>query len=149
MKLRTTVLLSASLAAIGALWLLWPSGPAEVTRAATATAPAKDGAPMVAVTLPSELSAQAKMGQRAFDAACSSCHGANAAGQQGVAPPLIHKTYEPGHHADMAFFLAVENGVRPHHWRFGAMPPIEGLTRADVATIVAFVREVQRENGIN
>ena len=40
-------------------------------------------------------------------------------------------------------------GVRGHHWRFGDMPPVEGLTRTDVAMIVAYVRELQRANGIN
>ena len=48
---------------------------------------------------------------------------ANAAGQNGVAPPLVHKLYEPGHHSDMAFIMAAKNGVRSHHWRFGNMPP--------------------------
>jgi hypothetical protein len=48
----------------------------------------------------------------------------------------------------MSFYLAVQNGVRAHHWRFGDMPAQTGLTRADVAGIVAYVRELQRANGI-
>ena len=28
------------------------------------------------------------------------------------------------------------------------MPPVEGLTRADVTMIVAYIRELQQENGI-
>lgn len=107
------------------------------------------GAPIVQVTLPDQLSPEAQMGKRAFDAICAACHGANAAGQNGVAPPLVHRTYEPNHHSDMAFFMAVQNGVRAHHWPFGNMPPVEGLTRADVRAIVAYVRELQRANGIN
>ena len=63
--------------------------------------------------------------------------------------PLIYAAYEPSHHSDEAFQMAVRNGVRAHHWPFGNMPPIEGLTRADVQYIVRYVREVQRENGIN
>ena len=89
------------------------------------------------------------MGKRGFEAACVPCHGANATGRQGMGPALIQMTYEPGHHADMAFQLAVQNGVRAHHWRFGDMPPVEGMARADVARIVAYVREPQRENGID
>jgi hypothetical protein len=49
----------------------------------------------------------------------------------------------------MSFVLAVKNGVRAHHWRFGDMPPVDGLTQSDVMNIVAYVRELQRANGIN
>lgn len=107
-----------------------------------------DGDPIAQVSVPAELSSNAQIGQVAFEAKCAACHGANAAGQNGVAPPLIHKTYEPGHHGDMAFWSATQNGVQAHHWRFGNMPPIEGLTRGDVTMIVAYIRELQRENGI-
>lgn len=106
------------------------------------------GAPIVDVTLPAELSPDAQAGKRAFDAKCARCHGANAAGQNGVAPPLVHKIYEPSHHSDMAFVLAAKNGVRSHHWSFGDMPPIEGLTDADVKMIARYVRELQAANGI-
>ena len=44
--------------------------------------------------------------------------------------------------------MAVRSGVRPHHWDFGPMPPVPGLTDAQVASIVAFVREQQRAAGI-
>jgi len=106
-------------------------------------------APIVEVRLPAQLSPEATIGKRAFEAKCAACHGASAAGQNGVAPPLIHRTYEPSHHSDEAFQRAAKNGVRAHHWPFGNMPPVEGLTRADVQYIVRYVREVQRENGIN
>jgi hypothetical protein len=45
--------------------------------------------------------------------------------------------------------LAVKNGVRAHHWRFGDMPPVEGVSDEDATKIVAYVRELQRANGIN
>lgn len=108
-----------------------------------------EGDPIVEVKLPAELSAKAEMGKTAFDGVCAKCHGANAAGQNGVAPPLVHKTYEPSHHGDEAFWIATQRGVQSHHWRFGNMPPVDGLTRADVTSIVAYVRELQKENGIN
>ena len=73
----------------------------------------------------------------------------DAVGQDGVAPPLVHKIYEPSHHGDESFQRAVAIGVRAHHWKFGTMPAIEGLTRADVKVITAYVRELQRHNGIN
>lgn len=114
------------------------SGPGDAPREA-----------MVSVTLPAELTQSAQTGKQIFEAKCVVCHGENAAGQEGVAPPLVHKIYEPSHHGDMAFLLAVKNGVRAHHWRFGNMPPVEGLTDGEVSMIVAYVRELQRANGID
>ena len=134
------------LAVVGLLaWFVM--APADPEPANAQTSPG--GAAMVSVVVPETLSDQAQIGQRAFEAKCASCHGENAAGQDGVAPPLVHKIYEPSHHGDMAFVLAAQNGVRAHHWRFGNMPPVEGLTRGDVMNIVAYVRELQRANGIN
>lgn len=107
-----------------------------------------DGAPIVQVKLPAELGPLAQMGKRAFDAKCATCHGENAAGRNGKAPPLVHPYYKPSHHGDAAFLLAARNGVRAHHWPFGNMPPVEGVTQADVKAIVAYVRGLQQENGI-
>jgi hypothetical protein len=45
--------------------------------------------------------------------------------------------------------MAVQQGVRSHHWKFGDMPRQEGLTKADVAGITTYVRALQRANGIN
>ena len=56
-------------------------------------------------------------GEALFNQKCAVCHGPRATGSpQG--PPLVHRYYEPGHHSDMAFVLAVRRGVRAHHWRF-------------------------------
>lgn len=107
-----------------------------------------EGAALVKVALPEELTGQAQMGKRAFDAVCAACHGENATGRNGMGPPLVHKIYEPSHHADAAFLLAVKNGVRAHHWRFGNMPPQDGLTNAEVKSIARYVRELQLANGI-
>lgn len=100
----------------------------------------------VIVTVP-QLSGVAASGKVVFDRNCVACHGANAAGGQG-GPPLVHKIYEPGHHADISFVLAVKNGVRQHHWSFGSMPPIPGVSEAEVEQIIAYVRTLQRANGI-
>ena len=108
----------------------------------------RNGAPIVTVDVPATLSARAQTGREAYEANCASCHGRNAAGQEGLAPPLVHVIYEPGHHGDESFQRAVARGVRAHHWRFGNMPPVDGLTRREVSGIVAYVRELQRANGI-
>ncbi len=90
----------------------------------------------------------AKVGGAAiFESKCAKCHGPEAQGtDQG--PPLVHKIYEPGHHADVAFYLAVRRGVPAHHWPFGNMPPIEGVSDEDIEQIVAYVRGLQRAAGI-
>lgn len=115
----------------------WASNPAT-----------SSGKPLISVSVP-DLSGAAKEGEIAFNNNCSSCHGANAAGQDGIAPPLIHKIYEPNHHGDQAFILAAKNGVRAHHWPFGNMPPIPGASRSDLRKIISYVRTLQRANGIN
>ncbi|WP_375266057.1 c-type cytochrome [Planktotalea sp.] len=104
---------------------------------------------MTDVILPEVLSENALIGKRAFEASCASCHGTNAAGQEGVAPPLIHKIYEPSHHGDESFQRASALGVRAHHWRFGDMPAVEGITRGEVTFIITYIRELQRANGIH
>lgn len=68
----------------------------------------------------------------------------------GFGPPLVHKIYEPSHHGDMSFIMAVRNGVRAHHWRFGDMPAQTDakLTDGEIGAVIAYIRELQRENGI-
>ncbi len=81
-----------------------------------------------------------------YAANCSECHGEDLRGTD-KGPSHLSILYEPGHHADGAFLFAVTRGVQPHHWSYGAMPPIEGLTTEDVEAIVAYVREQQRLEG--
>lgn len=140
--MKTTILIAGAALAAGL------AGWSAFSRSTPETA-APEGDAIVAITLPDSLSEQAQMGKRGFDAVCAACHGENAAGRDGMGPPLVHKIYEPSHHGDMSFEMAVQNGVRAHHWSFGDMPPQDGLTRADVIDIVAYVRELQRANGIN
>lgn len=101
---------------------------------------------VVDVTVPN-LSQDAKRGQKVFAENCATCHGENASGtDQG--PPLIHNIYNPGHHADASFFLAVKRGVRSHHWPYGDMPPQPHVKERQVANIITYVRELQTANGI-
>ena len=109
---------------------------------------ADNGATMVNVTIPPNLEAVAE-GLLAFNENCAACHGENASGSNGNGPPLIHKIYEPGHHGDMAFILAAKNGTRAHHWKFGDMPPVEDISDTEIKKIIAYVRKLQRANGIN
>lgn len=95
-----------------------------------------------------QLTGIAAEGEIAFNDNCAACHGKNAAGQDGVAPPLVHIIYEPNHHGDMSFVVAVKRGVRQHHWPFGNMAPVEGVTDDEITNIIAYVRTLQRANGI-
>ena len=87
------------------------------------------------------------IGEELFVANCAACHGSDLSGTN-TGPPFLNAIYAPNHHGDEAFQRAVATGVQPHHWNFGPMAPIEGLTRDDVAKIVAVVRVRQQDAGI-
>ena len=86
-------------------------------------------------------------GAELYAQACATCHGADLTGTD-KGPPFLDAIYRPGHHADPAFFLAAKRGARAHHWNFGDMPPVEGISDQQIDAIVAFVRTRQREAGI-
>ena len=93
------------------------------------------------------LSETARAGEDLFKASCSVCHGVGAAGtNQG--PPLIDRVYHPGHHPDCSIRNAVRQGVKQHHWSFGDMAPVAGVSSDDVEEIICYVRELQRADGI-
>lgn len=86
-------------------------------------------------------------GARAYAQYCAECHGQRGEGtDQG--PPHVHVVYEPGHHPDQSFHNAARIGVQSHHWDFGNMEPVEGVTDAQLDAIVGYVRWLQREAGI-
>lgn len=99
------------------------------------------------VRLPARFTGEAIAGSALFEANCQACHGRNAAGTK-KGPPLINKIYRPNHHPDRAFYRAARYGSIAHHWRFGNMPPVKGVTAPEVTKIIAYVRELQRANGI-
>lgn len=111
--------------------------PPTITPAADTAVPANTAA------IPAAL----EDGKQRFDQHCAECHGPAAAGTD-KGPPLVHIVYEPGHHPDEAFVAAALLGARAHHWQFGDMPPVPGVTPDDVAHITAYVRAEQRKVGI-
>jgi mono/diheme cytochrome c family protein len=98
------------------------------------------------VDIPAQDADAVAVGEERYAAVCAECHGADLRGTD-TGPSFLSEVYEPGHHADGAFFFAVQAGSQAHHWRFGDMPPVAGLSTEDVTAIVAFVREQQRIHG--
>jgi mono/diheme cytochrome c family protein len=94
-----------------------------------------------------ELSEAARAGAQVFGLRCAGCHGPDAGGTA-TGPTLVDPIYRPAHHADASFLLAVRRGVAAHHWRFGNMPPMPEVNADDLASIIRYVREVQRANGV-
>lgn len=94
-----------------------------------------------------DFKADAQIGKVLFVANCTKCHGEAATGSD-KGPPLVDRTYRPGHHGDMVFHFAVSRGVKQHHWHFGDMPTIPDLSPEDIGHIIAYVRLQQKKAGI-
>ena len=95
MKPTTLYGLVLAVAAVGvAAWVFGRSTPPATSDATPAETASVSGAPLVGVRLPATLSVKAASGKSYFEAVCASCHGINAAGQDGAGPPLVHKIYE-------------------------------------------------------
>lgn len=86
-------------------------------------------------------------GKRLYEKTCASCHGQDLKGSD-KGPAFLHPVYEPSHHGDASFQAAVLRGSRAHHWKFGDMPPVQGVSPDDVVHITAYVRQQQRLAGI-
>jgi mono/diheme cytochrome c family protein len=94
-----------------------------------------------------EMTPRLQLGMMNYGAYCASCHGKTGGGSD-KGPTFIHRVYHPGHHGDGAFFTAPKRGARAHHWKFGDMKPVEGVTDAQLELIVEYVRAVQQANGL-
>ena len=87
------------------------------------------------------------LGKTLFDENCTSCHGAWGKGAD-KGPPLMHRFYIASHHGDAAFYRAALTGTRAHHWNFGDMPAVEGMTREKMDKIIPYVRWLQQKSDI-
>ena len=88
----------------------------------------------------------AALGAEVYAESCASCHGADLRGTD-RGPSHLSTVYEPGHHSDESFRAAIRDGAPQHHWRFGDMPPVEGLDDDQIDAVIAYVREVQEREG--
>lgn len=85
-------------------------------------------------------------GEALYQASCSVCHGSDLRGTA-LGPSQLSVIYNPDHHGDGSYAVAVTAGVRAHHWSFGNMPSVDGVTEDDFDRILAFIRENQRVQG--
>ena len=141
---------TAAAALVAALLLVVAcTGQADDTPATTPTAatvtPAATPVPTPTATPQTRFSGVD--GRTLFGQACAACHGQALEGTD-RGPTFLDRIYAPGHHADFAFMSAIARGVRSHHWSFGNMAPVEGLTNDQVLAIIGFIREQQRAVGI-
>lgn len=87
------------------------------------------------------------LGKSLFEKNCSSCHGVTGTGTD-KGPTFMHAFYKPNHHGDASFYRAALSGVKAHHWNFGDMPPVEGMTKRTISKIVPYIRWMQVQQGI-
>ncbi len=86
-------------------------------------------------------------GQLLYEKYCSQCHGARLDGSD-EGPPLVHPFYKPDHHGDGSFYRAVLKGTRQHHWDFGDMPAVAGMTQKKMDALLPFIRYYQQQKGL-
>lgn len=94
----------------------------------------------------SESAPPSARGAELYQANCASCHGSDLRGTE-LGPSHLSIVYEPSHHPDDSFRSAIANGAGQHHWNFGNMPAVPGLSDADVDEIIAFIRSEQESEG--
>lgn len=89
---------------------------------------------------------QVERGAEVYAESCASCHGADLRGTD-KGPSHMSIVYEPNHHTDDSFRRAIADGAPQHHWNFGDMEPVEGLTEDDIEAVIAYVRAEQERQG--
>ncbi len=113
------------------------------------------GAALLATNLVSPVGASGEVeipfemakGQVLYKKYCSSCHGLQLDGSD-QGPPLIHPFYKPSHHGDQSFYRAALQGVRQHHWEFGDMRPVAGISPGEMDRIVPYLRFYQKQKNL-
>lgn len=91
-------------------------------------------------------SPQVADGAALYQRSCASCHGSDLRGTD-RGPSHLSQVYAPDHHPDAAFRAAITHGSQAHHWNFGDMAPVPGLTDTEIDAIIAFVRDQQETHG--
>lgn len=115
------------------------------TTAAAALAEPADG---VAASVPTSAGTALAVpdGAAVYQQYCAECHGVDLRGTD-KGPSQLSIIYEPNHHGDYAYRVAIRDGTREHHWWFGDMPPVEGITDLEIEKVISFIRAEQQRLG--
>lgn len=114
------------------------STPAPAPAPATSTAPPSPTSTAAAPAVPD--------GEAVYQQYCAECHGVDLRGTD-KGPSQLSIIYEPNHHGDYAYRVAIREGTREHHWWFGDMPPVEGITDLEIEKVISFIRAEQQRLG--
>ena len=85
-------------------------------------------------------------GAAVYQQYCAECHGVDLRGTD-KGPSQLSIIYEPNHHGDYAYRVAITQGTREHHWWFGDMPPVEDITDLEIEKVISFIRAEQQRLG--
>ena len=85
-------------------------------------------------------------GAEVYQQYCAECHGVDLRGTD-KGPSQLSIIYEPNHHGDYAYRVAIRDGTREHHWWFGDMPPVEGISDLEIEKVISFIRAEQQRLG--
>ena len=100
------------------------------------------------VTSPASTAAELAIpdGAEVYQQFCAECHGVDLRGTD-KGPSQLSIVYEPNHHGDYAYRVAIREGTREHHWWFGDMPPVEGISDLEIEKVISFIRAEQERLG--
>lgn len=85
-------------------------------------------------------------GAALYKPSCGSCNGDDLRDTDRGPSQLSH-VYAPDRHPDAAYGSAIEQGATAHHWHFGDMPPVKGISHSEVDAIIDYIRQQQQEHG--
>jgi mono/diheme cytochrome c family protein len=115
--------------------------PANTVDAAAPTSTATASAPTSTAAGPS-----IPDGAAVYQQYCAECHGDDLRGTD-KGPSQLSIIYEPNHHGDYAYRVAIRDGAREHHWWFGDMPPVEDITDLEIEKVISYIRSEQERLG--
>lgn len=92
---------------------------------------------------PGAVPAELHRGEVVFNTYCLSCHGLHGRGAPGAGPALVDTLFESSRISDETILSAMDRGASQRNFNFGAMPPVQRLSREDASQVVSYVRWLQ------
>ena len=88
------------------------------------------------------------LGEQRYAQRCAMCHGADLRGSR-IGPSHLSSVFGPEQTTDAMFADAIRNGGRSGRFpQYDAMPAVPGLSNHEITSIIAYVRSVQRAQGL-